>query len=220
MNNQLLFQACVSCNKPLQREIYNSAFYPNLAIMLSAFIVLAVLVFILALLSNRRYNLWVVRDPNAVTLHPGPLSIAATVLGIGLGGFIDGIVFHQLLQWHQVLSNKVPVNDALGKSVNMFWDGIFHLFCLIVVFIGISLLWKLLHRHDIDRSGRLLTGGILLGWGLFNCIESVIDHHLLKLHNVREVTDSPELWNYGFLAFSVLLILIGGLLMRRRNVQH
>ncbi|MCK1539441.1 DUF2243 domain-containing protein, partial [Bradyrhizobium sp. 176] len=32
-----------------------------------------------------------------------PIS-AGVLLGLGLGGFFDGIVFHQLLQWHHMLS--------------------------------------------------------------------------------------------------------------------
>ncbi|RYF47809.1 MAG: DUF2243 domain-containing protein, partial [Cytophagaceae bacterium] len=101
------------------------------------------------------------------------------VIGIGLGGFIDGIVLHQILQWHEMLSAKIPNTEYVGKSINMFWDGIFHFFCLLVTLVGIVLLWKLLKRNDINRSGKLLSGGLLLGWGLFNIVEGVIDHHLL-----------------------------------------
>ncbi len=68
------------------------------------------------------------------------------VLGNGLGGFIDGILLHQILQWHEMLSNKIEITSVLGKSINMFWDGVFHFFYLIVSFIGILLLWKLLFR--------------------------------------------------------------------------
>ncbi|MBA3481110.1 MAG: DUF2243 domain-containing protein, partial [Pirellulales bacterium] len=35
-----------------------------------------------------------------------PLIAAATLLGIGLGGFVDGILFHQLLQFHNMLSGS------------------------------------------------------------------------------------------------------------------
>ncbi|RYZ25921.1 MAG: DUF2243 domain-containing protein [Chitinophagaceae bacterium] len=142
------------------------------------------------------------------------------ILGIGVGGFIDGIVLHQILQWHEMLSNKVPPTDYLGKTVNMFWDGIFHAFTLITTFIGIILLWKLLYRKDINRSGYLLSGGMLLGWGLFNIVEGVIDHHLLKLHNVREISTNPETWNVGFLGLSVILILVGIILCRKATTTH
>jgi uncharacterized membrane protein len=28
------------------------------------------------------------------------------LLGIGLGGFVDGIVLHQILQWHHMLTSE------------------------------------------------------------------------------------------------------------------
>ncbi|MDB5192268.1 MAG: hypothetical protein JWQ96_1831, partial [Segetibacter sp.] len=178
--------ACPFCNKQINEGIYNSQFYPNLITMLSAFIVLGVLVTILTALSNKRHTSRLAANPDRKILSPVPLTTASIVLGIGLGGFVDGIVLHQILQWHEMLSNKIPNTEYVGKSVNMFWDGIFHAFCLVVVLIGVVLLWRLLSRKDVDRSGRLLAGGLLLGWGIFNIIEGVIDHHLLKLHNVME----------------------------------
>jgi uncharacterized membrane protein len=140
---------------------------------------------------------------------------AATVLGIGLGGFIDGIVLHQILQWHEMLSNRIPPTTYVGKSVNMFWDGIFHAFTLLFTLTGVILLWKLLHRNDIKRSGNLLAGGMLFGWGLFNLLEGIADHQLLKLHNVREVTLDKQLWNLGFLGLSILFIIVGLLISKR-----
>jgi uncharacterized membrane protein len=191
--------ACISCNKQVRDGIFNSAFYPNLLIILSAFLVLAVVIVVLVVITNK----------NAKPLSPIPLTTASMVLGIGIGGFIDGIVLHQILQWHEMLSNKIPSTEYVGKSINMFWDGIFHFFCLLVVLIGIILMWKLLFRKDINRSGRLLTGGLLLGWGLFNIIEGLIDHHLLKLHNVVELSPNHDTGNYIFLGISILMIFLG-----------
>jgi uncharacterized membrane protein len=205
--------ACITCNKPLRREIYDSTFYPNLLIMLSAFIVIGLIVIVLARISTRRHQARIAGGE--MLPDPVPLTTAAMVLGIGLGGFADGILLHQVLQWHEMLSNKVPVTDLMGKSVNMFWDGVFHFFCLVVVLIGVILSWKLLRRPDTNRSGKLLAGGMLCGWGLFNVVEGIIDHHLLRLHNVREATSDPELWNFGFLAFSLVLLVTGALLVRK-----
>jgi uncharacterized membrane protein len=61
-----------------------------------------------------------------------PLIAAGTLLGVGMGGFVDGILFHQILQLHNMLSAKYPragvaVATALvNVEVNMFWDGLFH----------------------------------------------------------------------------------------------
>jgi uncharacterized membrane protein len=207
--------ACITCNQKLQEAIYNN-FYPNLFTMLLAFIALGIVIAALSFTSTRKHKAQLAMSRNAGLLNPVPLTTAAMVLGIGLGGFIDGIVLHQILQWHEMLSNKLPPDTLLNKSVNMFWDGVFHAFTLVTVFMGIVLLWKLLYRKDIDRSGRLLAGGLLLGWGWFNIIEGLIDHHILKLHNVREITENKEAWNYGFLGFSLLLLFAGYVLINRK----
>lgn len=182
--------------------------------MLSAFFVLAIVVAVLSWLAARQYQKSAASHPGGV-LNPVPLFTTAMILGIGTGGFVDGIVLHQILQWHEMLSNRIPATDYLGKTVNMFWDGVFHAFVLLVTVVGIVLLWRLLQRRDINRSGYLLSGGLLAGWGAFNLIEGVIDHHLLKLHNVRELTKNPAVWNAGFLAFAVLLLFLGYGLRRK-----
>lgn len=205
-------RACISCNNEIRTGIYNSMFYPNLITMLSAFLALAVIVVILSRASHSRHLLR--QQKGHLQLSPAPMVTASMVLGIGLGGFIDGIVLHQIFQWHEMLSAKIPATNYVGKSINMFWDGIFHLFCLIVVFIGIVLFWKLLFRKDIDRSGKLLVGGLLMGWALFNIVEGIIDHHLLKLHNVFEYTQNHFTANAIFLGLSVLLAVLGYAIIR------
>jgi len=209
--------ACITCNQQIQEAIWNSSFFPNLLIMLSAFIILAIIVLILAVLSNRKYQKKATSQTGKVELTPVPLTTTAIVLGIGLGGFIDGIVLHQILQWHEMLSNKIPPTTLVTKSVNMFWDGIFHAFCLIITIAGIVLLWKMLWRKDIDRSGNLLTGGLLLGWGLFNIVEGLVDHHWLKLHNVREISNNIPAWNWGFIGISIIMTVIGYLITQRKR---
>ena len=213
-------QACPSCNPEIRKAIFDSTFYPNLLTMLLAFLVLAFVVVILSVLSAKRYRANVSKYPTRQILTPVPLTTTSIIIGIGIGGFIDGIVLHQLLQWHEMLSNKIPPTDYVSKSVNMFWDGIFHAFTLIVTFVGIILLWKLTGRRDINRSRNLFAGGLWLGWGLFNIIEGVVDHHLLKLHNVKEISMNKEVWNYGFLGISVLMILLGWYLLNKKSEHH
>jgi uncharacterized membrane protein len=209
--------ACPFCNKKIADGIYNSQFYPNLFTMLSAFIVLAAIVAILTAITAKRHNARVAAATNQDILSPIPLTTASMVVGIGMGGFIDGIVLHQVLQVHEMLSNKIPPTDYIGKSVNMFWDGIFHFFCMIVVLIGIILMWKLLFRKDVDRSGKLFGGGLLLGWGLFNIVEGVVDHQILKLHNVIELAANHDIANFSFLGVSVVMIIIGYALINSEN---
>lgn len=206
--------ACITCNQKTQQAIFESAFYPNLLAMLSPFIVLALVVGALSVVFKKQHA-FATREGQVVP-NPVPLTTAALVLGIGAGGFVDGIVLHQLLQWHEMLSNKIPPTDLVNKSVNMFWDGVFHLFCLLVVLAGVVMLWQTGRRQDADRSGRLLWGGLIGGWGVFNILEGILDHHVLKLHNVREITGNVAAWNYGFLIFSVLLVGIGWRVIRSK----
>lgn len=214
--NQIVIN-CITCNTQLQEKIYDSTFYPNLLTMLSAFIVLAIVVGILTYLSNKRYVRFSNSNPSSGDLNPVPLTTASMVLGIGIGGFIDGIVFHQIFQWHAMLSNKIPPLTLETKSVNMFWDGIFHFFTLLVVISGVILLWKLINRPTINKSGKLLGGGLLAGWGLFNLVEGVINHHLLKLHNVIEFSSDHSFGNYAFLGSSIILLAVGYLMIKQAN---
>lgn len=204
---------CIHCNQQVWEGIYNSTFYPNLLAMLSAFIALAVIVIVLSAVGSHRF--WLNQDQNA--LSPIPIATTALILGIGIGGFLDGIILHQMLQWHEMLSNVVPNTDYVGKSINMFWDAVFHAFCIVVVMIGIVRLWQISRRKDVSKSGYLLAGGMLSGWGIFNIVEGVIDHHILKLHNVMEFSADHDPANYIFLGISVVMVAAGYWIGARRG---
>jgi uncharacterized membrane protein len=115
-----------------------------------------------------------------------PLIAAGTLLGIGLGGFVDGIVLHQLLQVHNMLSARRAKDSIVNIEINMFWDGVFHAFTWMMTAAGVLMLWRAVQRNDVRRSGRTLIGAMIFGWGLFNLVEGVIDHHVLHLHHVVE----------------------------------
>ncbi len=140
---------------------------------------------------------------------PRPLLTAGVVLGIGMGGFVDGILFHQILQLHNMLSNRIVRNTLLNEQINMFWDGLFHAFTWCSVALGILLLWRAVRRANAATlSGNALFGAMLLGWGLFNLIEGLIDHEILQLHHVVQ-NGNHLLWDTAFLALGVVLILAG-----------
>jgi uncharacterized membrane protein len=66
------------------------------------------------------------------------------LLGIGLGGFVDGIVLHQLLQWHHMLTSEgsFPATTVAGLETNTLWDGIFHAAAWVAVVAGLWILWR------------------------------------------------------------------------------
>lgn len=142
-----------------------------------------------------------------------PLVAAGLLLGVGMGGFVDGILLHQILQWHNMLASMLPVTDLVSAKVNMFWDGMFHAFTWLTTFAGLLLLWRAGARADVPWSGRILAGTLIGGWGLFNLVEGVINHQLLGLHHVRPGPSSLA-WDLGFLALGVLQLLVGWALAR------
>ncbi len=61
----------------------------------------------------------------------------------------------------------------------------------------------------------MLLGGLLAGWGGFNLVESLIDHHVLGLHRVRPGPDEP-FYDIGFLIWGAVMLVIGAYLLRAR----
>lgn len=144
------------------------------------------------------------------------LVLPGVLLGIGLGGFVDGIVLHQLLQWHHLLSStsNYPVTTVAGLEVNTLWDGIFHAGTWLATAVALYLLWKTGRRGDGPWSGRALLGMIAAGWGLFNLVEGMVDHHLLRIHHVRHSGSEALPWDLAFLAAGALLVGLGWWLYR------
>jgi uncharacterized membrane protein len=88
-----------------------------------------------------------------------PLIQAGTILGVGLGGFFDEILFHQIFQLH---------------------NGLFHVFHWFMTLLGIGCVWRCAGRKDVPHSTSVLMGGILQGWGVFNLIEGIIDRQIIE----------------------------------------
>jgi uncharacterized membrane protein len=110
-----------------------------------------------------------------------------------------------------MLSARVPTSDLVGAKVNMVWDGLFHATLWVVTTIGIWLLWAAAKRPGAILSGRSFVGSLLVGWGLFNLVEGIIDHHILNLHHVYEPM-GQSVWDYLFLLWGGAMMTIGWLL--------
>ena len=146
-----------------------------------------------------------------------PSVLPALLLGLGFGGFVDGIVLHEILQWHHMVSHvdDYPTDTLAGLEINVLADGIFHVATWLLVWAGTIMTvisW---------RQGRLAPiwsfhfGLLLMGWAIFNLVEGVIDHHILQVHHVRDDLGAPLVWDIGFLVVSVMLLIIGRVLYRR-----
>lgn len=146
----------------------------------------------------------------------GPLVTAGVLLGVGLGGFVDGIVLHQILQWHHMLTatGDHPASTVAGLETNTLWDGLFHAFTWLATVAGLALLWRAGNRRDVPWSRNVLLGALAVGWGLFNLVEGVVNHHILTIHHVRDDVANSLPWDLAFLALGVLLV-AGGLALIR-----
>jgi uncharacterized membrane protein len=144
---------------------------------------------------------------------------AGILFGIGFGGFFDGIVFHQLLQWHHMVSGWYPPDTVPNLRLNTLWDGLFHSFNYVVLVLALYRFVLAARRGQPVWSGALLAGSILVGWGLFNLVEGLIDHQLLGVHHVNELVDSSLRWRFdaGFFLWGLLMLAGGAWIIRRRR---
>ncbi len=139
------------------------------------------------------------------------------LLGLGLGGFFDGIVLHQVLQWHHMLTSAgYPADSIRNLEINTLWDGLFHSSTYIFVAIGLAILWRAARKTHIRWSGKMFTGTLLMGWGSFNVVEGLIDHHILGIHHVNETVPQSQwlYWDVGFLIWGALMLIGGWALLR------
>src|SRR5688500_12109538 len=116
--------------------------------------------------------------------RPRRLTVGGLLLGLGLGGFFDGIVLHQILQWHHMVSHvdRYPTTTVAGLEANTLGDGLFHAATWVFTVAGLWCLWRATTRGSRPRSATAFIGLLLIGFGLFNLVEGTIDHHLLEVH--------------------------------------
>jgi uncharacterized membrane protein len=145
--------------------------------------------------------------------HTHPLVTAGVVAGLGLGGFFDGIVLHQILQWHHMLTVSFPPTSVENLQLNTLADGLFHGATYILTVIGFFMLWRAARSPHVLWSTRVLVGAMLVGWGLFNVVEGLIDHHLLQIHHVRPGPNQLA-WDLAFLGWGAVMLLGGWGLIR------
>ena len=141
----------------------------------------------------------------------------AFVMGLGLGGFVDGILLHQILQWHHMLSGAPggeSMRTVVGLEANTLADGFFHLATWFLVAGGSWLMLRAWQAGRIAPPWRAHLGMLLVGWGIFNLVEGLIDHQLLGIHHVRDDLGGPLGWDLGFLALGAVLV-VGGFAMAR-----
>jgi uncharacterized membrane protein len=155
---------------------------------------------------------------DATATRDGPSRASGLLLGLGFGGFIDGILMHQLLQWHHLVSNKESPRSLEGLELNILADGFFHAASLFLVAGGVVVV--LAHRKQgrLARSWAYHGGLMVAGFGLFNVADGIVNHWLTGAHHVRDDLGGPASWDVGFFVLSVV-VTVSGWLIHRRGVE-
>lgn len=151
-------------------------------------------------------------------MHPSTKRLAwgALLTGVALGGFFDGILLHQILQWHHLLSGITGSETAVDLRFQVLADGLFHLMHYVVALIGVVLIWRGRDALRWPRTGRRLTGWALAGFGAWHVFDAVVSHWLLQIHRIRMDVDNPLVWDLLWVVpFGVGALAAGIWLLRR-----
>ncbi|MDG4778845.1 DUF2243 domain-containing protein [Micromonospora sp. WMMD961] len=146
--------------------------------------------------------------PRAGTVDVRASVLAGVLIGVAIMAAVDEIVFHQLLAWHHFYDRSTP-------SVALLSDGLLHA-AEVVALVG-GFFWFADLRRRGALSTRLTWGGFLLGAGGFQLFDGLVDHKVLRLHQIRygvHLVPYDLVWN---VAGAVLLLAGVAVLVRARS---
>ena len=129
------------------------------------------------------------------------------LFGLGLIAFIDEMIFHQLLHWHHFY-------DKSTTEIGLISDGLFHAFSWFATIAGLFLYADLRRRNALWKTK--WWGGVFLGAGVFQLYDGIIQHKLMRIHQIRYVENVlvyDIIWNIGAIA----MIIVGIILIKRTN---
>ena len=130
---------------------------------------------------------------------------AAALVGAGLTAAVDEIVFHQLLGWHHFYDLATP-------AIGLLSDGLLHAVELVAVVAGGFLLADLARRGTLAR--RAAWSGGFLGGGVFQLFDGLVDHKVLRVHQVRYCVELLP-YEIAWVASGIALLVVGLVLLRR-----
>lgn len=133
--------------------------------------------------------------------------LSGVLVGVGIAAFIDETVFHQLLHWHHFYDKSTP-------DVGLISDGLFHAFGWFAIVSGLVLMADLLRRNAFLAPR--WWGSVLLGMGVFQLYDGLIQHTLLGLHQIRYGVDIVP-YNIVWDGIAVVAIVLGATLIRRSH---
>jgi len=141
------------------------------------------------------------------------LGSAGYALGFGLGGFFDGILLHQILQWHHLLSGLDQAK--LNIRTLILWDGVFHALMYVIAIAGLWCLWQARREFAVPGPDRRLLANAALGFGVWHLVDAILAHWILGLHRIRMDVEYPLIWDLFWLCIFGIVPLAIGLIVRR-----
>ncbi|MEV4608820.1 DUF2243 domain-containing protein [Neorhizobium sp. LMR1-1-1.1] len=149
----------------------------------------------------------------------GKLAKAGVALGFGLGGFFDGILLHQILQWHHLLSGLQA--GRLDIRTLILSDGLFHLLMYLVTCSGLWMLWRARRNVQWFNEDRRIMAFAAVGFGTWHIVDSVLSHWILGIHRVRMDVSNPLIWDLAwFAAFGVVPLIVALYLFKAPPASH
>ncbi|MGW0565597.1 DUF2243 domain-containing protein [Streptomyces sp. NPDC003016] len=143
--------------------------------------------------------------PAVSDARPRRSMAVCALLGAALMAAVDEIVFHQILAWHHFY-------DRSTLSVGLLSDGLLHTAELLGLVAGAALYADLRRRRALAPAHA--RAGLILGLGAFQLFDGVVDHKLLRLHQIRygvDITPYDLAWNGA----ALVLLAVGGALAVR-----
>ena len=139
------------------------------------------------------------------------LLVDGLLLGVGLMGALDTVLFHQILQWHNFYVHA----DEYWRIAS---DGLLHLATTTLLFLGALRLWDD-RRLLSGAGGRTFAAAIILGMGAFQLFDGTVDHLLFRFHPPREGASPRWPYDVAWNASALLMLAVGWLLWRRARAS-
>jgi uncharacterized membrane protein len=151
--------------------------------------------------------------PNDQPLPGASLKWTGFLLGFSLGGFFDGILLHQVLQWHHLLSN---VNAVRDMRTQVMADGLFHALMYLIAAVALVMLSRRRAAFSEPGADRTLWGHALIGFGTWHIVDALFSHWITGIHRIKVDSANPLMWDLiWFFAFGVLPAVLGWMMLRK-----
>ncbi|MHA7140500.1 DUF2243 domain-containing protein [Arthrobacter sp. Sr33] len=132
--------------------------------------------------------------------------LSGFLFGCGVAAsIIDLFIFHLGLQWHHFY-------DLSTTEVALTADGFFHAFGWFITICGLFVLADIRRRAEVNW--KRWTGALITGVGSFQLFDGVIDHKVLRIHQIRYDVDLLP-YDVIWIGSAVVLLLVGVFILWR-----